>query len=132
MEEVEVLLEKKYELLSDVLKLCKNLHYTSDMEENIQTYVDFYVNRKPIFAKLTNIDNLILEMTNGDGSFTNDKIKAISKEIIAFDVNNKKNEDEFKVYLTGKMKTVSDGIKINKRLHPRAFDEVTLGLDIRG
>ncbi len=132
MEEVELLLEKKYELLSDVLALCKNLNYTSSMEDNIQIYVDFYVNRKPIFAKLTNIDNLILEITNGNGSFTNDKIKAISQEIIAFDVNNKKNEEEFQIYLKNKMKSVSDGIKINKKINPRAFDEIKPGLDLRG
>ncbi len=132
MDEVEVLLEQKYELLSAVLELCNNLKYSDNMEDNIQIYVDFYVNRKPIFAKLTSIDNLILEMTNGDGSFTNDKIKAISKEIIAFDVNNKKNEEEFNNYLAGKMKSVSNGLKINSKLNPRAFDEITPGLDIRG
>ncbi len=132
MDEVEVLLEKKYELLGEVLALCNSLRYTSNMEENIQIYIDFHVNRKPIFAKLTSIDNLILEMTNGDGSFTNDKIKAISREIIEFDVNNKKNEEEFKVYLSSKMKSVRDGMKINQKINPRAFEEISGGLDLRG
>ncbi len=132
MDEVELLLEEKYKLLGDVLELCKNLNYTSDMEENIQIYIDFYVNRKPLFAKLTSIDNRILEITNGDGSFTNDKIKVISREILDFDKNNKKNEEEFKVFLTGKMKTVSDGIKINKKLNPVVFEEMQSGLDVQG
>ncbi len=132
MEEVELLLEKKYELLGDVLALCKNLQYSDNMEENVQVYIDFYVNRKPIFAKLTGIDNLILEITNGKGSFTNDKIKALSKEIIEFDENNRKNEEEFKLFIMGKMKSVSDGIKINRKLSAVAYEDVSTGLDIKG
>ncbi len=132
MDEVVELLEKKYELLRDVLTLCNNLKYHDDMEENMQIYIDFHETRQPIFEKLTSIDNLILEITNGEGSFTNDKIKAISKEILEFDRNNKKNEEEFKTFITTKMKTVSDGLKINKKLNPIAFVDEASGLDIKG
>ncbi len=132
MEEVALLLEKKYELLNDVLTLCKNLKYTNEMEENIQIYIDFQEVREPIFAKLTGIDNLILEITDGEGSFTNDKIKEISKEILNFDKNNKKNEEEFNNYLKSKMKNVSNGLKINKKINPIAFVDSVGGLDIKG
>ncbi len=131
MEEVELLLEKKYELLGDVLTLCNKLEYTSNMEENIQIYIDFYANREPIFEKITDIDNLILENTNGNGSFTNDKIKIISKKILEFDRNNKKSEDEFTLFLKGKMKNVSDGIKINKKFNPMVFEEISSGFDFK-
>ncbi len=132
MGEVELLLEEKYKLLSDVLALCNNLKYTDNIEDNMQVYIDFHVNRKPIFVNLTNIDNKILEITDGTGSFTNDKIREISKEILAFDRNNKKNEEEFKNYLTGKMKNVSNGIKLNNKINPQALVEEVTGLDIRG
>ncbi len=132
MEEVKELLEEKFELLSDVLTLCKNLKYSDDMEANVQIYIDFQETREPIFTKLTEIDNLILEITNGDGSFTNEKIREISRAILEFDRNNKKNEEEFKVFLTGKMKNLNDGIKINKKLNPRAFLDEATGLDIKG
>ncbi len=131
MDNVNMLLEEKYSLLESVFELCNELTYTSNKEENIRTYIDFYEQRTPIFERIKDIDEEVIAHTSDDSKITNDKIKAISKKIIAFDENNRKNEDEFSNLLTKEMKKINQGIKVNKKFNNYSYGQ-SKELDLQG
>lgn len=117
MKDINKLLDKKYELLTEVLSLCKNVKYGKDMEENILEFTKLYDNREPIFEKLKVIDEIILEETGNSDDIIDERIKAISKEILTFDKDYIKNEDEFKTFLNKKIKEVNTSKKINQKFN---------------
>lgn len=124
MQDIDELLESKYELLQEVLSLSVSVHYGADEEENILSFIDLYERRTEIFDKIKNIDENIIAISGDETSITNDEIKAIAKEILAFDDNYRKNEDEFKAFLNKKMKTINQSIKVNKTFNPLALSDI--------
>ncbi len=115
METVNTLLEEKYNLLMEVLSLCNNIKVGKDIEENIVYFTELYTDRQFIFDEIKKIDDKIVRLTGNKTDASNDKIKEVSKKIADFDLNYRKNEDEFKIYLKKKLKDIKTSKKLNDK-----------------
>ncbi len=131
MENVDKLLENKYNLLVEILSLCNNIKVGKDIEANIVYFTELYTDRQVIFDKIKIIDDMIIEATNDKSKVTNDKIKVISKKIVDFDINYRKSEEEFKQYLNKKLKEINTSKKINDKFNHINYEAVG-GFSVQG
>lgn len=121
---MEELLNQKHKLLTEVLALSRSLKFCADREKNINSYIELYQKRKILFDDIIKIDNEIFNKTGEKKDIVNDEIKKIAQEIRAFDRNNRKNEEEFEIYLSDKMKGLSQKIKLNKAFNYIDTDQI--------
>ncbi len=131
MDNLNKLLDKKYELLTEVLSLCKNVKVSNEIEENIIYFSELYNDRQELFDQMKHIDEMIVEITGDIEKTKNDKINTVIQEIVEFDENYRKNEEEFKLYLNKKMKEINDSKKVNKKFNEINYEQVT-GFSIQG
>ncbi len=121
---INALYERKANHLLEVLRITENFQFTEDIESNINNYNSLLNSRHMIFEKIYEIDKEINAMHYGQPIFDGN-IKDIADKIIKADKALEKHQDEFKDYLSDKIKGFKQGRKARDRFNPYSKSDVS-------